>query len=49
MAKILLVDDEKNILQYYTEELSNEGHKVLAVDSIYDKVLLTKKFGCLRI
>ena len=33
MAKILLVDDEKNILQYYTEELSDEGHKVVAVDS----------------
>ena len=28
MARILLVDDEDYIRQYYTEELSNEGHKV---------------------
>jgi len=33
MARILLVDDEKNILQYYVEELSNEGHEVVAVNS----------------
>ncbi len=33
MAKILLVDDEKHILQYYTEELSGVGHQVVAVDS----------------
>jgi DNA-binding response OmpR family regulator len=33
MAKILLVDDEKHILQYYTEELSGDGHQVVAVDS----------------
>lgn len=33
MAKILLVDDEKHILRYYTEELSGDGHQVVAVDS----------------
>ncbi len=33
MAKILLVDDEKHILQYYTEELSGDGHQVVAIDS----------------
>ncbi len=33
MARILLVDDERHILEYYTEELSNDGHQVVAVDS----------------
>jgi len=33
MAKILLVDDEKHILKYYTEELSGDGHQVVALDS----------------
>jgi DNA-binding response OmpR family regulator len=33
MAKILLVDDERNILKFYTEELSGDGHQVVAVDS----------------
>jgi two-component system response regulator (stage 0 sporulation protein F) len=33
MAKILLVDDEKHILRYYTEELSADGHQVVATDS----------------
>ena len=33
MAKILLVDDEKHILQYYKEELSGDGHQVVAIDS----------------
>ena len=28
MARILLVDDEEHIRHYYTEELSDEGHKV---------------------
>lgn len=28
MAKILLVDDEEHILQYYSEELKEEGHEV---------------------
>lgn len=28
MAKILVVDDEEHIRHYYTEELSEEGHKV---------------------
>ena len=31
MAKILLVDDEEYIRQYYVEELSKEGHRVSAV------------------
>jgi DNA-binding response OmpR family regulator len=31
MARILLVDDEEHIRQYYTEELSEEGHKVSTV------------------
>ena len=31
MARILLVDDEEHICQYYTEELSEEGHKVSPV------------------
>ena len=31
MARILLVDDEEHILRYYTEELSEEGHKVWTV------------------
>ena len=33
MARILIVDDERNILKYYTEELSGDGHQVVAVDS----------------
>lgn len=28
MAKILMVDDEEYIRHYYTEELSEEGHRV---------------------
>jgi len=31
MARILLVDDEEHILRYYTEELSEGGHKVWTV------------------
>jgi len=31
MARILLVDEEDHICQYYTEELSEEGHEVSAV------------------
>jgi len=33
MARILLVDDERNILKFYTEELSDDGHQVVAFDS----------------
>ena len=43
MARILLVDDERNILKYYTEELSGEGHQVVAVDS-GDQLLSTIGF-----
>ena len=28
MARILLVDDEEHIRQYYTEELAEQGHQV---------------------
>ncbi len=31
MARILLVDDEEHIRQYYSEELADEGHKVWTV------------------
>ena len=31
MARILVVDDEEDIRQYFTEELSDEGHQVSAV------------------
>jgi len=31
MARVLVVDDEENIRQYYTEELSDDGHQVSAV------------------
>jgi DNA-binding response OmpR family regulator len=33
MARILLVDDEEYIRRLYTEELSEEGHKVFTVAS----------------
>ena len=35
MAKVLLVDDERYILQFWTEELTDEGHDVVSVDSGY--------------
>ena len=43
MAKILLVDDEKHILTYYTEELSGDGHQVVTAgsgDQLLDKIAL---------
>jgi DNA-binding NtrC family response regulator len=33
MAKILVVDDEEYIRQYYSEELSDEGHEVFTTAS----------------
>ncbi len=33
MARVLLVDDERHILEYYTEVLLDEGYKVVAVDT----------------
>jgi DNA-binding NtrC family response regulator len=33
MAKILVVDDEEDIRQYYLEELSEEGHEVFTTGS----------------
>jgi len=40
MAKILIVDDERHILEYYTEVLSEDGHQVITQDSGYQ--LLSK-------
>ena len=33
MATILVVDDERHILQYYSEELAEEGHEILTLES----------------
>ncbi len=33
MARILVVDDEEYIRQYYSEELSDEGHEVFTTGS----------------
>ena len=33
MATILLVDDEQNVLQYYSEELAGDGHEILTLES----------------
>ena len=33
MAKIILVDDEEHILQYYAHELSEAGHQVETLDT----------------
>jgi len=33
MAKILVVDDDANIRQYFTDELSDEGYQVSTVES----------------
>jgi two-component system response regulator (stage 0 sporulation protein F) len=33
MATILLVDDERYILQYYSEELTEDGHEIVSLDS----------------
>jgi len=33
MARILVVDDEEHIRQYYSEELSDEGHEVFTTGS----------------
>ena len=33
MATILLVDDEQHILEYYSEELAEDGHEILTLDS----------------
>ncbi|UCG12207.1 MAG: response regulator [Deltaproteobacteria bacterium] len=35
MGRILVVDDEEHICQYYTEALSEEGHEVFTVGSGY--------------
>ena len=33
MATILLVDDEQHLLEYYSEELAEDGHEILTLDS----------------
>lgn len=33
MATILVVDDEQHILQYYSEELAEDGHEILTLES----------------
>ena len=33
MAKILLIDDEEHILQYYQEELAEDGHEISTLSS----------------
>ena len=35
MARILVVDDEQHIRHYYTEELTEEGHRVATAASGY--------------
>lgn len=35
MCRILLIDDEEHIRQFYTEELSDEGHEVSTLASGY--------------
>jgi len=45
MATILVVDDERHILQYYGEELAEEGHEILTLDSgdsLLEKISLYK-------
>ena len=45
MARILLVDDEEYIRELYTEELSDEGHKVSSVATGHN---LLKRIGFFR-
>jgi len=33
MSKVLIVDDERHILEYYSRELSEDGHQVITEDS----------------
>lgn len=35
MCRILLIDDEEHIRQFYTEELSDQGHQVSTLASGY--------------
>lgn len=43
MPKILLVEDEPNLLELYKEELQDEGYEVLTTMDGEDAVLSTKK------
>lgn len=44
MAKVLVVDDDTNIRQHFTEELSDEGHQVSAVDSGHQLLSIIDRF-----
>ncbi len=44
MAKVLVVDDDTNIRQYFTGELSDEGHQVSAVDSGHQLLSIIDRF-----
>jgi two-component system response regulator (stage 0 sporulation protein F) len=45
MATILVVDDERHILQYYREELAEDGHEILTLesgDSLLERISLCR-------
>lgn len=44
MAKVLVVDDDTNIRQHFTGELSDEGHQVSAVDSGHQLLSIIDRF-----
>lgn len=44
MAKVLVVDDDTNIRQYFTGALSDEGHQVSAVDSGHQLLSIIERF-----
>jgi two-component system, response regulator, stage 0 sporulation protein F len=33
MAKVMIVEDEKNLLKLYKDELEDEGHEVISLDN----------------
>lgn len=42
MARILIVDDEVNVLKLYSEELEKEGHQTLLAKNIEEAVKVTE-------
>ena len=44
MARVLVVDDDENIRQLYTGELSDDGHQVSAVSSGHEIVTIIDLF-----
>jgi len=44
VARILVVDDDENIRQYYMEELSDDGHQVSAVPSGHELLSVIDRF-----